>query len=719
MADELLNAQDLITAKKHDTFHSEVITGKTGGLSTGANIDYATNAVTGQVQKTLPKVLDDLDWSYVGLFADGVTFTDKTDFAVDAVGTQWIYTGSLPFSATAGTVPSEPTYQAVHVKSASTISNANGGSVQDFIDDYEGFTASLLVGGSIYPEYGTLNVGDIIPSGTKYVRIQSGGENLIFMLSVATSGTVTSILDGSIVVGGNTVYLVSLPKTKRIALSQFGALLGAGIDKADGIQTAMEICAENGFTLLIDDEYYVGVRDRLMDDGVLTRPCCLYVPSNSRIEFLPGAKIKQVANNRDTTYVLNFYLKDNIKIWNPEVWGDKDEHTGVTGEYGHCYNVTSCSNITLVNPKAYNAWGDGFYIGLEFLSATTKHLDGVKIIGGVYDNISRNGVSFTSGKNTDIEIVKGGAVNRLPPMAGVDIEPEIGTSSPINPTFENCNLWLNTSNSLSGLLVFIGSQNILEKCELTVHSLSSYNDVAPLQLTKPIVSNISGLITIDSFKSINSRSSPILMRWAKDNLNVAVAATSLSNSNYDGPPLDPQNSSVLIDNIVGVNSGGFYFDKIVRSNCPNTPLLYNNKSTLPIEEVYLGFVDMRQPPEITANAGIMTRSTKVELVGNRPVTYFSVQSKEQGVSDILLNPTNFDGITMRLDAEIGFTQTFTKVADNSFPVKFTVPAGKKLYFNNAEVTSVQSVSRGAKCESIDIGGGNKVLSPLSGVWTTT
>lgn len=135
MADELLNAQDLITAKKHDTFHSEVITGKTGGLSTGANIDYATNAVTAQVQKTLPKILDDLDWSYVGLFADGVTFTDKTDFAVDAVGTQWIYTGSLPFSATAGTVPSEPTYQVVHVKSASAISNANGGSVQDFIDD--------------------------------------------------------------------------------------------------------------------------------------------------------------------------------------------------------------------------------------------------------------------------------------------------------------------------------------------------------------------------------------------------------------------------------------------------------------------------------------------------------------------------------------------------------------------------------------------------------
>lgn len=133
MADELLNAQDLITAKKHDTFHSEVVTGKAGGLSTGANIDYATNAVTAQVQKTLPKILDDLDWSYVGLFADGVTFTDKTDFAVDTVGTQWIYTGLLPFSATAGTVPSEPTYQAVHVRDHNQTTNRDAVGAHDTI----------------------------------------------------------------------------------------------------------------------------------------------------------------------------------------------------------------------------------------------------------------------------------------------------------------------------------------------------------------------------------------------------------------------------------------------------------------------------------------------------------------------------------------------------------------------------------------------------------
>lgn len=67
--------------------------------------------------------ISSIDWTPVGLFADGVTFTKITDFAIDSVGIQWIYTGAYPFTATAGTVPSEPLYQAVLVKDARLLSN--------------------------------------------------------------------------------------------------------------------------------------------------------------------------------------------------------------------------------------------------------------------------------------------------------------------------------------------------------------------------------------------------------------------------------------------------------------------------------------------------------------------------------------------------------------------------------------------------------------------
>lgn len=122
---DLLQVSDLEKTKLHNTFHVEAVTGKEGGLAGGADIDYATNAVTGQVQKTLPKILDDIDWSYVGLFADVVTFTKSTDFAVDNSGIQWIYTGGYPFTTEPATVPSEPLYQVVHVRDHNSLSNRN------------------------------------------------------------------------------------------------------------------------------------------------------------------------------------------------------------------------------------------------------------------------------------------------------------------------------------------------------------------------------------------------------------------------------------------------------------------------------------------------------------------------------------------------------------------------------------------------------------------
>ena len=56
---DVLSLADLQTAKKHQIFEAEVITGKSGGVAGGADIDYATNQVTGQTQKTLPAVLRD------------------------------------------------------------------------------------------------------------------------------------------------------------------------------------------------------------------------------------------------------------------------------------------------------------------------------------------------------------------------------------------------------------------------------------------------------------------------------------------------------------------------------------------------------------------------------------------------------------------------------------------------------------------------------------
>ncbi len=101
---DLLTVQDLEAAKKHDTFHSEVITGKAGGVAGGASIDYATNAVTGQVQKTLPRTLLDIAFVRSGTFAAGATLTDMRQ-TLEYGGLEYSWSGAFPKVVPASSTP--------------------------------------------------------------------------------------------------------------------------------------------------------------------------------------------------------------------------------------------------------------------------------------------------------------------------------------------------------------------------------------------------------------------------------------------------------------------------------------------------------------------------------------------------------------------------------------------------------------------------------------
>lgn len=101
---DVLSLADLQTAKKHQLFEAEVITGKQGGVTGGADIDYATNQVTGQSQKTLPAVLRDIGFEPAGFdFTSGGTLntTDRNKAVLwpmaDGGDGDWYYwEGTLP-----------------------------------------------------------------------------------------------------------------------------------------------------------------------------------------------------------------------------------------------------------------------------------------------------------------------------------------------------------------------------------------------------------------------------------------------------------------------------------------------------------------------------------------------------------------------------------------------------------------------------------------------
>lgn len=109
--DDVLSLQDLQTAKKHDIFHNEVITGKAGGVPGGVDIDFSTNQVTGQIQETIPATINaansrfdaqilNMGFSRIGKFSTGATLTNPRqtilwDVADGGDGQEYGWSGSF------------------------------------------------------------------------------------------------------------------------------------------------------------------------------------------------------------------------------------------------------------------------------------------------------------------------------------------------------------------------------------------------------------------------------------------------------------------------------------------------------------------------------------------------------------------------------------------------------------------------------------------------
>lgn len=110
---DVISLEDMQTIKKHQIFEAEVITGLQGGVAGGASIDFATNPVTGQVQKTMPAILRDLGFRPASFdFSTGGTLSiNDRDLAVlwpapSGDGEWYYWEGALPKIIPASSSPS-------------------------------------------------------------------------------------------------------------------------------------------------------------------------------------------------------------------------------------------------------------------------------------------------------------------------------------------------------------------------------------------------------------------------------------------------------------------------------------------------------------------------------------------------------------------------------------------------------------------------------------
>lgn len=203
----------------------------------------------------------------------------------------------------------------------------------------------------------------------------------------------------------------------------------------DIINNAYRYATDKKRPFIIDNPYYVESPQRftgnsypsLGDSGSLSY--AIRVLSNSCLVFKKGiGKLKLVPNDQDWSRVLCFFDVENFLVFEPHCIGDKSEHLSTTGEQHFMFAVHPCKNGYIRNPIAENSWGDGFYLGfahwinpvlVDVFQPTNIIIDNPQIY-----NSSRNGISLCGGKDITFNNITIDLVDRIAPIAGIDIEPE-------------------------------------------------------------------------------------------------------------------------------------------------------------------------------------------------------------------------------------------------------------------------------------------------------
>ena len=172
----------------------------------------------------------------------------------------------------------------------------------------------------------------------------------------------------------------------------------------------------------------------------------LLVSSNSVLSFEPGTILKKNPTSSTTYRVINIKDCSNVVLNSPHIIGDRLEHIGSDGEWGHGISVLNSSNITIESPIVEKCWGDGIYVGHDFYGTSTKITEHITINNPIVDNCRRNGISVCGGRAIDINKPLCKNINGTRPMTGIDIEPEgKGGVKPFledlsinDPVTENC-----------------------------------------------------------------------------------------------------------------------------------------------------------------------------------------------------------------------------------------------------------------------------------------
>jgi|GEM_PF-374901 len=239
--------------------------------------------------------------------------------------------------------------------------------------------------------------------------------------------------------------------TAVLSVKNYGAI-GDGVrDDTASFQAAINALPSTGGTVQVPAGTY------LIDPTVNVR-----LRSSMHLQLDANAILKAKPNAAERAYVLMVMQVNDVEISGGRIIGDRDQHLGTTGEWGHGIMIRGSNRVTVRDIHISNGWGDGISIGgAAQTGAPTIPSTEVAISNIVCTNNRRQGLTIGCSRNVKVYDSEFSNSNGIAPQCGIDIEPDVNdlrTTDSVH--IQNC---LMRGNKGNGVLVYKRVTNVTVK----------------------------------------------------------------------------------------------------------------------------------------------------------------------------------------------------------------------------------------------------------------
>lgn len=207
----------------------------------------------------------------------------------------------------------------------------------------------------------------------------------------------------------------------------YGARGDGSTDDTEAIQDAVDVAyARGGGTVYVPAGTY-------MIDGERS----VWLKDNIKLQMDTGATLKAIPTYSDTYAVLAVYGNSNVEIMGGNILGERNDHYGGGGQWGHGIRIEGSDNIRISGVSVADCWGDGIYIGS---SDYQNYSHDVVVEKFTIDNCRRSGISIISCRDL---VIRDGVISNtnnadgLEPQAGINMEPNYASEYLENILIEN------------------------------------------------------------------------------------------------------------------------------------------------------------------------------------------------------------------------------------------------------------------------------------------